>query len=79
VALIADSHILFYDHLDEIKRNRGASVVRVRATAMPQALGQGRPMPANGIMEFAIGAGRSSERSSMLRYLSRSSNYCCRR
>lgn len=61
VALIADSHILLYGDLDKIKRDRGASVVRVRADAMPELLGQGRPMPANGIMEFAIGEGRSPD------------------
>ena len=61
VALIADSHMLLYGDLDEIKRDRGASVVRVRASAMPPSLGQGRPMPANGIMEFAVGEGRSSD------------------
>ena len=61
VALIADSHMLLYGDLDEIKRDRGAGAVRVRATEIPQSLGQGRPIPANGIMEFAIGEGRSSD------------------
>ncbi|MDA0233070.1 MAG: ATP-binding cassette domain-containing protein [Chloroflexi bacterium] len=61
VALIADSHMLIYGDLDEIKRDRGASAVRVRAPEMPRSLGQGRAAPVNGIMEFAIGDGRTSE------------------
>lgn len=61
VALIADSHMLLYGNLDEIKRDRGASAVRVRAQDIPKSLSQGRPMPANGIMEFAIGDGRTSD------------------
>jgi ABC-2 type transport system ATP-binding protein len=61
VALIADSHLLLYGNLDEIKRDRGANVVRVRAAEMPPTLGQGRTAPINGIMEFAIGDGRSSD------------------
>lgn len=61
VALIADSRMLIYGDLDEIKRDRGASAVRVRALEMPRSLGQGRAAPVNGIMEFAIGEGRTSE------------------
>lgn len=61
VALIADSNLLLYGNLDEIKKDRGANVVRVRAAEMPPTLGQGRTAPINGIMEFAIGDGRSSD------------------
>lgn len=61
VALIADSHLLLYGDLDEIKRSRGASAVRVVAEKMPDALKIGRTVPSNGVMEFAIGAGRSSD------------------
>ncbi len=61
VALIADSHLLLYGNLDEIKRERGASTVRVRAPEMPASLSNGRSIPANGSMEFAIEEGHGSE------------------
>ena len=62
VALIADSHMLLYGNLDQIKRSRGASTVRVQAQSMPQSLRLGHRMsPSNGAMEFAIGQGRSPE------------------
>lgn len=62
VALIADSQMLLYGNLDEIKRSRGASTVRVQADDIPQSLRLGhRLTPVNGHMEFAIGQGRSPE------------------
>jgi ABC-2 type transport system ATP-binding protein len=61
VALIADSHLLLYGNLDEIKHNRGASAVRVRAPAIPPLLNTRRSQPRHGDMEFAIGEGRTSE------------------
>ena len=61
VALIADSHLLLYGNLDEIKRNRGASAVRVRAPGIPPALNTRRSQQRQGDMEFAIGEGRTSE------------------
>lgn len=61
VALIADSNLLLYGDIDEIKRDRGASAVRVRAQEIPESLQAGRTIPTNGVMEFAIGEGRTSE------------------
>jgi ABC-2 type transport system ATP-binding protein len=61
VALIADSHLLLYGNLDEIKHNRGASAVRVRAPAIPPLLNTRSSQPRHGDMEFAIGEGRTSE------------------
>lgn len=61
VALIADSHLLLYGDIEEIKRDRGASAVRVKAPEMPPVLGTGRNRPSNGFMEFAIGDGRNSD------------------
>ncbi len=61
VALIADSHLLLYGDIEEIKRDRGASAVRVKANEIPPLLSTGRTLPENGVMEFAIGDGRSSD------------------
>jgi ABC-2 type transport system ATP-binding protein len=61
VALIADNHLLLYGNLDEIKRNLGASAVRVRAPGIPPLLNTRRTHPRQGDMEFAIGEGRTSE------------------
>ena len=62
VALISDSNLLLYGELDKIKRQRGANSVRVVAQGIPDSLSAGRTItPDNGVMEFAIGRGRSSE------------------
>ncbi len=61
VALIADSRMLLYGSIDEIKRDRGASAVRVRASDIPASLLNGRAKPADGVMEFEINEQRSSE------------------
>lgn len=62
VALIADSHLLLYGDLDEIKHRRGVNSVRVQAKDVPASLRAGhQPVPANGIMEFAIGRGRTPD------------------
>lgn len=61
VALIADSHLLLYGDIEEIKRDRGASAVRVKAPDVPPSLTTGRNQHQNGFMEFAIGEGRNSE------------------
>jgi ABC-2 type transport system ATP-binding protein len=62
VALISDSNLLLYGDLDQIKRQRGANAVRVRAHDIPVELSAGRTIsPSNGFMEFAIGRGRTPE------------------
>jgi ABC-2 type transport system ATP-binding protein len=62
VALIADSHLLLYGELDQIKRKRGANSVQVQAHGIPAGYRNGRKeLPANGIVEYAIGEGRTPE------------------
>ncbi len=61
VALVADSHLLLYGSIDEIKRDRGASTVRVTAPSMPESLRTGRTTAENGVMEFNIGEELKSE------------------
>ncbi len=61
VALIADSRMLLYGSIDEIKRDRGASAVRVRAAEIPPSLRNGRVAPEKGVMEFDLDDHRSSE------------------
>lgn len=61
VALIADSRLLLYGSIDEIKHDRGASGVRVKAPSAPASLLNGYVKPANGVMEFALDDSRTSE------------------
>lgn len=61
VALIADSRLLLYGSIDEIKRGRGARTVRVRAPEIPLTLQNGHVSPTNGVMEFDITDERTSD------------------
>lgn len=54
VALIADSRLLLFGSIDEIKRDRGVSTVRVKAPRAPESLRNGALVAAPGVMEFDI-------------------------
>lgn len=61
VALVADSHLLLYGTIEEIKRERGANTVLVKAPKVPESLRTGRPATANGMMEIDISDGRTPD------------------
>ncbi len=62
VALIADSRLLLFGNLAEIKRERGANSVRVQAQNIPENLAGGRNEVAQtGVVEYPIGNGRTSD------------------
>jgi ABC-2 type transport system ATP-binding protein len=62
VALIADGCLLLHGDLAEIKRQRGANSVHVKARRTPDDLVDGQNMyPSNGVVEYLIKDGRTPE------------------
>ena len=62
VALIADGRLLLHGDLAEIKRQRGANSVHVKARRTPDDLVDGQNMyPSNGVVEYLIEDGRTPE------------------
>ena len=62
VALIADSRLLLFGDLYEIKRQRGANSVQVQARSTPGDLVNGKgEVLRNGVVEYAIEDGRTPD------------------
>lgn len=62
VALIADSNLLLFGDLAEIKRTRGANSIQVQAKGIPEALAStATTAPPNGAVDYAIGNGTTPE------------------
>ena len=62
VALIAESRLLIFGNLAEIKRQHGANSVQVQARSIPENLsGIRNEIPCPGVVEYAIEEGRTPE------------------
>ncbi len=62
VALIADSNLLLFGDLAEIKRARGANSIQIQANGIPEALtGTATSAQPNGVANYPIGNGTTPE------------------